>query len=340
MTRFFTKMRHLFVGAAVFLLFLASGISLPGISGGIAGGIGAAYANAPVPRYCFDITVKNAPEGTSGIDFLVPKDSIPEDEYTELNEQVLSERGLPADCEIAGYELDGAVSYSVHDSEAESFRELSEQDGDYHVWQFENGYDLVKELGQETRLVLFDEEGTVLAVSDPFKAYESKPRSFRGEISYDASTGEVISNGMAGGLTPEGEIDPGGNDGSGGGSVIASILLGLLLLVGAFIGALVITILLELIVGLFFHLKPVWWVIPVNLITNLAFNLLLAVFVYLLGMNYYVFVGIGEIAVIAVEYLLYKSIYKDMPPKKLLIYSIVANVISAGAGLLAAGTLL
>ena len=340
MTRFFTKMRHLFVGAAVFLLFVASGISLPGISGGIPGGIGAAYANAPVPRYCFDITVKNAPEGTSGIDFLVPKDSIPEDEYTELNEEVLSERGLPADCEIAGYELDGAVSYSVHDSKAESFRELSEQDGDYHVWQFENGYDLVKELGQETRLVLFDEGGTVLAVSDPFKAYESKPRSFRGEISFDASTGEVISNGMAGGLTPEGEIDPGGNDGSGGGSVIASIFLGLLLLVGAFIGALVITILLELIVGLFFHLKPVWWVIPVNLITNLAFNLLLAIFVYLLGMNYYVFVGIGEVAVIAVEYLLYKSIYKDMPPKKLLIYSIVANVISAVAGLLAAGTLM
>ena len=340
MTRFFTKMRRLFVGAAVFLLFLAGGISLPGIFGGIPGGIGEAFANAPVPRYCFDITVKNAPEGTSGIDFLVPKDSIPEDEYTELNEEVLSEQGLPADCEIAGYELDGAVSYSVHDSKAESFRELSEQGGDYHVWQFENGYDLVKELGPETKLVLFDEEGTVLAVSDPFKAYGSKPRSFRGEISYDASTGEVISDGMAGGLTPEGEIDPGGNDGSGGGSVIASILLGLLLLVGAFIGALVITILLELIVGLFFHLKPVWWVIPVNLITNLAFNILLALFVYLLGMNYYVFVGIGEIAVIAVEYLLYKSIYKDMPPKKLLIYSIVANVISACVGLLAAGALM
>ena len=102
-------------GLAAFLLFLAGGIGLSGYYGTSFGHVGRAYANAPVPRYEFEITIKNAPEGALGIDFLVPKDSIPEEEYLELNEEALSKQNIPLDCELAAYELDGAVSYSAHD---------------------------------------------------------------------------------------------------------------------------------------------------------------------------------------------------------------------------------
>ena len=134
-------------------------------------------------------------------------------------------------------------------------------------------------------------------------------------------------------MTEEGKIEE--NSGSeGDGSTLGSILKGLLMFVGLLIGALLITIILEMIVGLFFHLKPIWWVIPVNLLTNIIFNLLLVIFCFIFGMNYYAYVAVGEIAVIAIEYVFYKQIYKEIDPKRILIYSVVANVISAGLGLL------
>ena len=207
---------RILAGAAVMLSVLFSGIGLPGVFGTSFGRIGQAYANAPVPRYEFEITIKNAPEGTWGVDFLVPKDKIPEEDYLELNEEALSEQNLPLDCELAAYEMDGAVSYSAHDKNGSFDSRLGEIDGNLYAYGHRAGYDLVSKLGKETRLILFDEEGNVLAVSDLFKAYGSRPKSFKGEISFDAATGEVVSNGLVGGVNEEGKIDENGGSEGGG----------------------------------------------------------------------------------------------------------------------------
>ena len=118
---------------------------------------------------------------------------------------------------------------------------------------------------------------------------------------------------------------------TGGGTVVEMIVF--MALLGA---ASLITIVLELLIALIFRLKPVWWVIPVNLVSNLVFNLLLIVFCYIMEMNYIGYVLVGEIIVIILEYLIYTQIYQNTGRKRLLAYSVVANTISAVLPLFAA----
>lgn len=311
------------IGIAAFLFFLAAGTGLPFVRSLSFGSIEKAYANGPVPEFDFQIRIDHAPEDTKGLDFMVPKESIPEEEYLELNEETLKKNGFPLDCELASYEKEGAVSYSVHNKNGNlDSAWLVEWKGSLEAMGYKTGYDFVTTLGQETRIVLFDEKGNVLAVSDPFKAYASKPRKFMGEITYDAATGEVMSNGFPGGIDPDPsekdkEMDPADT------FFMVVALLAVLTVVA------LVTTVLELITGLFFRLKPIWWVIPVNLLSNLVFNLLLIICCFFLPVSYWLYVVIGELAVVAAEYGIYRQIYKDLSNKRLLIYSVVANVISA-----------
>ncbi len=114
-----------------------------------------------------------------------------------------------------------------------------------------------------------------------------------------------------------------------GQGIFAEILIFMVLLGTASL----ITMILELIIALIFRLKPVWWVIPVNLVSNLIFNLLLIVCCYLMGIRYGTYILVGEIVVIVLEYLVYTQIYRDTGRKRLAAYCIVANLVSAAAPL-------
>ena len=118
---------------------------------------------------------------------------------------------------------------------------------------------------------------------------------------------------------------------TGGGTIVEMIIF--MVLLGA---ASLITIVLELVIAFIFRLKPVWWVIPVNLVSNLVFNLLLIVFCYIMEMSYIGYILVGEIIVILLEYLIYTRIYQTTSRKRLLIYSVAANTVSAVLPLFAA----
>ena len=294
------------------------------------------FANGPVPRYCFDISVSNPPQGSYGIDFLLPKDQIPAEEYTDCNPDSLRESDLPEDCELVSFEQDGYVSYMLHDSNGHcdglfyyhdgtdsGLAGLSDKNFEKLVaYEFRSGYGLLPSL-DNVRLVVFDKSGNVLSVSDPFKVYESKPRFFYGEIKYDAATGEAAT------VSPPGE---GGKDNGGGGAGIGlglGILFSLIAVVLALIFAMLFTMLIEFLIALIFKLKPASWVLLVNLVSNLLFNLLLLVCCVFLNVPYYGYIIAGELVVIAAEYFVYTRLYEQTSRQRLLVFSVVANLCSA-----------
>ena len=89
---------------------------------------------------------------------------------------------------------------------------------------------------------------------------------------------------------------------------------------------LLITIAVESIIALFMKYKKYLKVIVLtNLVTNILLQLLLNI---ILG-NYFVKIILLEIVVIAAEYLIYKTSMKEEPTKKILIYTLIANIVTA-----------
>ncbi len=292
------------------------------------------FANGPVPRFEFDITVKNAPEGSYGVDFLVPRARISEEEYTECNSKALGEAGLPEDCELVQYGEEGYVSYMAHDSAAWFDGELRPWNKDCVSYGMQSAYSFITGFSDEVKIAVFDAEGHVLAVSDGFRAYPSTGRHFYGDVVFDVEQqdveapapkeGETKAKKPSGG-TVQVEV-PDQKDRGFTDHVIEVILAAFFLLVIA-----VVTMLLELLIALLFRLKPVWWVLGVNLCTNLVFNVLLLFFCYVRRppVPYFRFVLIGEIIVVLVEYFAYTKLYTEYRKRRLFFYSVFANLFSA-----------
>lgn len=93
------------------------------------------------------------------------------------------------------------------------------------------------------------------------------------------------------------------------------------------------TALVEFLVALPFKLKPYKYVILINIVTNVAMNLILPALrtnISIRGYNDLWIVALLEAAVVLVEYLFYVKKYKDYPKGKLLLFSIIANALSWG----------
>ncbi len=114
----------------------------------------------------------------------------------------------------------------------------------------------------------------------------------------------------------------------------ANLTLLYLLLIPLFaIAPLGFTALVEFLVALPFKLKPYKYVILINIVTNLAMNLILPVLRMVMsirGYNDLWVVAPLEIVVVVVEYLFYTKEYKDHPKGKLLLFSLIANALSWG----------
>ena len=114
----------------------------------------------------------------------------------------------------------------------------------------------------------------------------------------------------------------------------ANLTLLYLLLIPLFaIAPLGFTVLVEFLVALPFKLKPYKYVILINIVTNVAMNLILPVLRMIMsirGYNDLWIVAPLEIVVVVVEYLFYTKKYKDHPKRKLLLFSLVANALSWG----------
>lgn len=296
-----------------------------------------AFANAPVPMYFFTITVENPPEGSFGVDFLVPEDSIPAEEYTECNEAALTDAGFPADCGLVSVKEDGYVSYMCHDingyfagefmktgqnAETETEAETGGESGEKDPASLRNvGYDsgykfLTGGDCPDVRLCVIDRAGEVLAVSAPFEVRKSTAHVYYGDIVFDAASGEART------------IIPEKNTGGGPADWIFFILASLAVMAVVAL----ITMIIEFLLAFAFGIRPAGWTLLVNLCSNLSFNFLLLLFSSQRDhpVPYWGFVFVGEIAVVIIEYLVYRSIYgKTISHKRILAYTITANLVSA-----------
>lgn len=90
------------------------------------------------------------------------------------------------------------------------------------------------------------------------------------------------------------------------------------------------TLILEWGVALIFKVKPAKYVIFVNLVTNVAMNIIIVQAVNHIP-SYLLLVLILELCVIGIEYLAYLDLYREYNKVKLLYFSIVANAVSWGA---------
>ena len=298
-----------------------------------------ALANAPVPQYFFTVTVENPPEGSYGVDFLAPKDRIPAEEYTDGNAKALEDAQIPQDCELVSLDADGYVSYMCHDVRGECTGELSSPgsgtDPAAESGEDASGAAVLRAVGYDSgyhfltghdvpavRLAVIDREGNVLALSDPFEVYSSTPYLYYGEITFDAASQKAQT------ILPEKDgkpVDP--NDPREGSMVFFIVMAIFLMTVVA-----LITMLLEFLLALAFRMRPAGWTLLVNLCSNLSFNFLLLVFC-LLPENpvpYWGFVFAGEVAVIVIEYLVYRGIYGKVASNgRILAYTVTANLVSA-----------
>ena len=100
--------------------------------------------------------------------------------------------------------------------------------------------------------------------------------------------------------------------------------------------ALAVTLLIEFLVSLCFRLKPRRYVILINLITNPVMNLILRIGAIFIGgeVAYWIALAILELLVCGVEFWFYTRKYKDKKIGLLLAFTLVANALSAAAGIL------
>ena len=318
-------MKKIFTVLAVLLLSLAAFLVRPA----------EAFANAPLPARFFIISMENAPENAYGVDFLLQKEKIPQEKYTECNTKALEAAGLPAGCELAVYENDSWVSFLTHHSEAEFEGDLAPVPGKPETlvsYTANYGYKELAESGN-VRLAVFDKEGNILSVSDPFDVKVSTPHHNYSNLQYDAASGQAYCVTLMEELQNHGQKPdhhaPTGN--------FFLILASIALLAAAAL----VTMLIEFLIALIFRLKPAGWTLLVNFFSNIIFNLL--VIIFCIGktepLPYGIFVPAGEVLVVIAEYLVYTQIYKELTHRRLLIYSIVANLFSAALVMLATAIL-
>ena len=159
---------------------------------------------------------------------------------------------------------------------------------------------------------LMTPEGTVV---------RSDPLVFEGQENYrfDGSTG----------VLEKGKYLSDGCDRAGFATVLVLALVML-------IGALGVTIVIELLVGLCFRMRPIRCVIIINLITNPIMNIILWILTLTVngGGVYTAALVILELAVCGFEFWFYARKYKARKKWVLLIFTLVANAASCAAGVL------
>ena len=115
------------------------------------------------------------------------------------------------------------------------------------------------------------------------------------------------------------------------GSNCADGVLTAVLIVLAFVLPLGLTLLFEFLVSLCFGIRPKKYVLIINLITNPVMNLLLLLLAMILGPEQWVYwtvLAVLELAVVGLEFLFYTKKCREIPRVRLLIFTVVANLLS------------
>lgn len=275
-----------------------------------------AFANGPgpmppnAPRRLV-VNADGLPEGKAGMDFLVPKDEIPQEDYTEQNEDVLSAMGLDADCALLSLEEDGYVSYALHYKKGMFAGWLQAQKGETQSFYYDTAHGednpliLLAENFSGYRIVVFDGAGEIFSISDP-----TKPSWWTGKesvaLQYRIKSGSVTQG-------EKGALDR-----------FFSLQLDLI----AMLIACLLTVGLETLIALPFGLKPLSFVALVNLISNLLFNFLLYFSGKALSVPYLPALIFLEALVCVAEYEIYRRRWPEKGRGRLAAYTLLSNLVS------------
>ena len=165
---------------------------------------------------------------------------------------------------------------------------------------------------EELKLAVFDQNGAVLAVSDAFTTAPSFRYSFSGYLTYDVASGHVDVN------------------------MRESYKFGMISTVWPFVMGIsvLITVVIEMLVGKAFSMQPLKTVACVTAITNLGMNALLYVMMAKIPQftpaTYLLYL---EMAVVVIEFLIYRKKYPQHTTGHLMKFSVIANAASAVIGL-------
>lgn len=108
-----------------------------------------------------------------------------------------------------------------------------------------------------------------------------------------------------------------------------------LISVSSLIMALIITLAIESLLALIIKLGKIHIILVTNIISNIVMNVLLIKFIKGYDISYMLLLIIIEVIAIVVEFIVYKYAYKkEHSTKKILIYTVVANVLSCAVYLL------
>ena len=100
----------------------------------------------------------------------------------------------------------------------------------------------------------------------------------------------------------------------------------------AFLMPVAVTFLIEWLTALCFNVRPVRYVFAINAITNPVMNLLLLISYAFGRIGYWVMLAALETAVVFIEYAFYKKKYPELSHRRLLLFSVTANVLSLVVG--------
>lgn len=274
------------------------------------------FANSPPPRRYYELQFRDLPEGTAYLDLLV---YLPESDpfYTELEERNLPE-GFSANAEIVTYCVDDFRSYTFHYQDAKSAIGV---EGTASVLFFTDGsglwenirYDHMDDVEEkeEIRLAMLDEAGNILQVSQIFLL---RPRMFLGSLE-----GEFVYNAAADTLE------------------ILEIFSGVGLLVYGFLAivGLLLTCWVEWIVASAMGLWNKEYVLRVNVISQILMHTFYIAFYSLIFWRYTVALILLEVLVYAGEFVCYRYwLMRDLPVKKCLLFTVIANTASLVLGML------
>lgn len=291
-------------------------------------GAGVSPANSPAAARSILIFPEHVPEEAIYLELLIP---MPRDDpyYRSFNQDMGDETGLTQQAPIAGYlDEEGYTSYSFHMENARSEMSLDKgghEEDSLRSYAFcdsayagsETHLEYIQKHFGSIKAALLDGDGRVLTVSEAASIKPGHSGYLTGTITYDCAAGQ---------------LRPSFYRGNSVGMVLMMAFF-LLIILGSLIGRAVFTAVVESAVSLAFGIRPWPWVFLINFVSNVIFNLLLAVGVSVLQVPYLVFVTAGEITVIWIEFSLYRRFLSSFHRSRLFAFAVTANLVSLSLGI-------
>lgn len=281
-------------------------------------------ANSPgrATDICVDIYEK--PENCIYVDLLVKIDPADKN-YAVFNSEYGEKLGLDEKSAIAQYNVDGYKSYTFHFLGAESKNELIQNENNPDIYYSEFAKDstadgsIVNTAFNKLqtdypilKIALIDSTGGIIKISDEFNIVP-KRGFFTRHIYYHVATNSLEVSYYTGFFD----------------DIFYSLKFTIFALFAG-IFRIAFSTGIETLIAIPFKLKPYRKIVIVNLITQIILTTAMA----LSGFNYLITLIALEAFVYIAEFISYSFLYKQISKVRILIYTVAANTVSLGLGLL------